>query len=488
MATLNLTCLISGEPPSKAFTIKVHAHSSVSNLKRTIVNENPGGTFAHITDAEDLALWPVTIPVDSDQIHRAVFLDEVFHRAELATTDTLSQVFRPPLPQDTIHILIERPNATSTPQQDHGSKSTRIAELQKEIKGLHRSKRNTALMNVVLQPNHSSKAFLWTTDTATTSLKEFREAIYHEYPDRQDYDANAVVLAVLHDEGRIERPNNDAQFRNIVEHYRTNTRLLTVALETPTKKYTDHTLTDVNKLYGICSDLDAPRLLDLPRFEGITREALYTDLHEVSLRRLVDELDSRVRAVPADIYDEASCSAYVCSFLAPALLIFNGDLKLVLGQPLRGRHGHGKIDYSVEALDDSGMKHTLIVTVVKHGDHCRAVAQTIVQLGTLLARKQSRSNNDDSDGNSDGGIVVDNKPRPLKAYGIATDAATWYFVEGSIDPSQNLPSPKFRVSRLDDIVNYNKLTWSEEAGQMFGFIVWLMRKMHSEVHQERTET
>ncbi|KAG0282163.1 hypothetical protein BGZ97_009099, partial [Linnemannia gamsii] len=56
------------------------------------------------------------------------------------------------------------------------------------------------------------------------------------------------------------------------------------------------------------------------------------------------------------------------------------------------------------------------------------------------------------------------------------------YVECTIDPSQDSGDrPKFRISRLDDIVNYNKSTWREEAASVLDQIVWLMRKMHSEI-------
>lgn len=55
-------------------------------------------------------------------------------------------------------------------------------------------------------------------------------------------------------------------------------------------------------------------------------------------------------------------------------------------------------------------------------------------------------------------------------------------MECTIDPSQDSGDrPKFRISRPDDIVNYNKSTWRAEAESVLGQIVWLMRKMHSEI-------
>ncbi|KAG0362527.1 hypothetical protein BGZ54_008587, partial [Gamsiella multidivaricata] len=156
-------------------------------------------------------------------------------------------------------------------------------------------------------------------------------------------------------------------------YHKTNTRTLTVALETPTKKHTDFTLVEVNNLYEI-SNLETPGILDLTPFEGVSTEALESDLHNESLRRLLDELDSRIRAIPADTFNEATCSAYVCSFLTQAVLVFNGELTLAPERPLRGRHGHGKVVCSIESLAKDGARHVLSVTEAEHEDYRKGVA------------------------------------------------------------------------------------------------------------------
>ncbi|KAF8924612.1 hypothetical protein BGZ47_003900, partial [Haplosporangium gracile] len=67
-------------------------------------------------------------------------------------------------------------------------------------------------------------------------------------------------------------------------------------------------------------------------------------------------------------------------------------------------------------------------------------------------------------------------------YGIVTDATYWFFVECTVDQSQDSGDrPKFRISKLKDIINYDKDTWRVEAESVLGQIVWLMKKMHSEL-------
>ncbi|KAF8953211.1 hypothetical protein BGZ46_003260, partial [Entomortierella lignicola] len=133
----------------------------------------------------------------------------------------------------------------------------------------------------------------------------------------------------------------------------------------------------------------------------------------------------------------------------PTVRIFGGELVHVPERPLRGRHGHGKVDYAIESLTKDGTRHVLGVTEVKQEDYRRGPAQNIVQLESSLAvRKHKRSNDDYGEEDKE-----EDSSAPLKAYGVVTDASVWYFVEYSNDQSQD--RPKFRISRLVGIINYN---------------------------------
>ena len=125
------------------------------------------------------------------------------------------------------------------------------------------------------------------------------------------------------------------------------------------------------------------------------------------------------------------------------------------------------------------MRHVLGVTAVKKDDFLKGVAQNLVQLeSSLTIRKRKRCDDDD-------GEMEDDRSVPLKAYGIVTNAVTWYFVECSINQSQESSSvdrPKFRISKLAKTVSYgDESTWRDDVESVFGQIVWLMRKMHSEI-------
>ncbi|KAH7050427.1 hypothetical protein BKA57DRAFT_436764 [Linnemannia elongata] len=159
------------------------------------------------------------------------------------------------------------------------------------------------------------------------NYQKVRESYLCRVSDKEDGES---VLTVIYDRGAsegTEYPSDDANFRDTIQMYRrTNIKTLTVALETPTKKYSDFILKEVNSLYAILN-METLNMSDLPPFTSISTEPLDSKEHKESLRRLLEELDSKIRAIPSDTFaNEAICSAYVCSFLMQAVLIFNGEL------------------------------------------------------------------------------------------------------------------------------------------------------------------
>ncbi|KAF9194516.1 hypothetical protein BGZ49_003152 [Haplosporangium sp. Z 27] len=362
---LTIFCLISGERISRAFSVEVPSDWTIDKLKDSIkAKQSP--TFDDIT-ANSLELWRVTLRVDENTGDEGVIkLDALHDKTKLNNPRThLSKLFSES-PDDNTYIVVECPKATSTPHTLE--LEAKMAEMLMEIEEL-RGGKNIITLNVVVRPNRNE-------DAETTTIKELERAIYAAYPGRED---GEVVLAVIHvhgtpqhEAGGTEHPSDDAQFRKTIQQYRkTNTRTISVALETPTKKYGDFTLNEVNRLYEITST-EAPGISDLPSFDDISTEALDSDQHKESLRRLLDEIDTRMQVLPSRDYNEATCSVYVCSFLAQAVRIFGSELALVPERPLRGRHGHGKVDYAIESLAKDGMRHVLGVTEVKQEDYRKA--------------------------------------------------------------------------------------------------------------------
>ncbi|KAG0015174.1 hypothetical protein BGZ80_010005 [Entomortierella chlamydospora] len=474
-AALIIFCIVSGEKASNAFPIKIPSSETIGEFKKAVKREKPSA-FTNI-EASDLVIWRVSIFIDEEADDETITTNSIDSKKLLKATSLLSNAFNDGVPRDTIHIIIERPKVQVTQAVESDK---RIAELLEEIDDL-RGGKSTVAFNVIVRPNRS-EYFPWTTDLETTSVKELTESIYIEYPEREEGD---VTLAIVHprrmpqyEGGGTERLKDDQHLRSVIKQYlKANMRTLVVSLEIPTKKFTDFTLVEVNNMYGM-SHLEAPSILDLPAFEGISSEAFGSDLHKESLKRLLDELDSRIKAIP-HTDNEAACSAYVCSFLTQAVQIFEGALTVAPERPLHGRHGHGKVDYSIEA-SVNGMTHIVGgVTEVKQDDFKKGVAQNIVQLESSLTIRKRKL--------EEGGDDVDeDKSIPMKSYGIVTNAVYWYFLECTIDPSSDVPAsdpnrPRFRISQLDEIINYRKDRWREDAEAVLGQIVWLLRKMISEI-------
>jgi len=74
--------------------------------------------------------------------------------------------------------------------------------------------------------------------------------------------------------------------------------------------------------------------------------------------------------------NEATRSLYVRSFLVGAVFRFKDDVYIRSQRKLRGRHGHGPVDFALESRHTGA---TVGVTEVKRDDIRKGVAQNAVQ-------------------------------------------------------------------------------------------------------------
>ncbi|KAF9313860.1 hypothetical protein BGZ91_006145 [Linnemannia elongata] len=116
--TLTLFCLISGDSTSNAFSVKIPSNDTVDDLKN-LIKTKQSPDFDDII-AKNLALWRVSIPDDDDDL--PILLDSVSGKKKLKATTKLSKVFDAELPEDTIHIVVERLQA-----KDNGHKNFTIS-------------------------------------------------------------------------------------------------------------------------------------------------------------------------------------------------------------------------------------------------------------------------------------------------------------------------------------------------------------------------
>ncbi|KAG0195405.1 hypothetical protein BGX33_003418, partial [Mortierella sp. NVP41] len=127
-------CLIDGEPQSNAFSVKVTPADTVDDLKKLIKAEK-SVDFEHV-DANNLTLWRVSIPITDDDDEISILLDNVNDKdkKKLGPATRLSKVFPEELPEETIHIIVQRPPQVqvhapvparaSTPLPDHLSEES----------------------------------------------------------------------------------------------------------------------------------------------------------------------------------------------------------------------------------------------------------------------------------------------------------------------------------------------------------------------------
>ncbi|KAG0079784.1 hypothetical protein BGZ92_000898, partial [Podila epicladia] len=103
---MTLFCLVDVETTSNAFSIKIPSSDTVDDLKKAIKVQK-AVAFADV-DADMLTLWRVSIP-DEDDDEQPILLDNVSERKKLKATSKLSKVFDTELPEDSIHIIVQRP-------------------------------------------------------------------------------------------------------------------------------------------------------------------------------------------------------------------------------------------------------------------------------------------------------------------------------------------------------------------------------------------
>ncbi|KAK5796980.1 hypothetical protein F5H01DRAFT_373650 [Linnemannia elongata] len=121
---LTLFCLVDGEATSNAFPVEIESTKTIGDLKGLIKTKKTND-FQDV-DADKLTLWRVSIHDDDDN-DLPVLLDSVPVKKKLRVTNKLSMVFDADLPEDTIHVIVQRPLpvAKRDREEDAGPSSSR---------------------------------------------------------------------------------------------------------------------------------------------------------------------------------------------------------------------------------------------------------------------------------------------------------------------------------------------------------------------------
>ncbi|KAF8923966.1 hypothetical protein BGZ47_004346, partial [Haplosporangium gracile] len=119
--SLTLFCVVNGE--STPFSVKIESTKTIDDLKKLIKAEKTP-EFNDIA-ADKLTLWRVSVTITDDDDEAPILLDNLPVKKKLRATSKLSMVFDADLPEDTIHVLVQRPQpATKRDREDDAESSS----------------------------------------------------------------------------------------------------------------------------------------------------------------------------------------------------------------------------------------------------------------------------------------------------------------------------------------------------------------------------
>jgi len=336
---------------------------------RTLLRQKKSPEFDSFP-ADKLRLWKKEIPDDQDDLLSNLILND---EPELRATREIGGYWTEKPPKRNIHVIVEPPESTATSSQE-------VLELREKLASLQALfSKSTHDFDVVVHPKRKSNK--WTANIETATLEDFKKYIRDTYkPPALENDG--AELNLMNETDRYY-PRSDVSFREMLRTLVTkNKPKFTVFVETPSKPFNTWTFPKMCKLYGLSDDPN-PSIDVYPIFScGCvnTKEEKYKE----ALRKLFDELETRVSTTPIDVSYEATKSVYSYSFLASAVFPFKSQIKIVPEKLVEGKNGRGNLDFGIEPRT-TGRIVGLIE--VKKDDFKQGLAQATVQMESSLGRK-----------------------------------------------------------------------------------------------------
>ncbi|RUS16000.1 hypothetical protein BC937DRAFT_91709, partial [Endogone sp. FLAS-F59071] len=322
--------------------------------------------------------------------------------------------------------------------------------------------------DVVVRPKQ--KEFLtWYTNIDQATIDELKERIITHYPETKDVDSARIKIIVGNKERII---TNDSILQRTLKVFSVSKiKNFAVSLDQLSKPFTAFTLSQVCNLYEI-SDQENPDITAFPVFQCVVPNFMIQfclglfvgsvpieDGHE-SLTLLINTLKSLRRATDFNETIGGTRLKYIEPFLRAAVThSFERAIILRSQKFIRGRHGYGPVDESLESRRTGAQ---VGVTEIKNEDVKKGVAQNAVQLESCLIIRKCKQEDDDY------GEPVELK----KAYGIITDARDWYFLSCEKDNEKmRYRLSKFFTVALQEEVNEGQVKMVLER------IIWLLGQM-----------
>ncbi|KAG0197400.1 hypothetical protein BGX28_009108 [Mortierella sp. GBA30] len=428
---LELYCVNNGKSIAEAFYIEISAEKPVHALKKLIKNEKPA-EFKDV-DADQLILWAVSIPIDSDKV---ISVDICQPKTKLLPATDLSEVFPDIVPKKTICILIQSPS-------------------------LDEEKFSAVVVAVTLR--NTRKTFGWCVDLKTATLASLREHILRVHP---GFTKKRDSIRILHDSALIPGEStlgyiaDDQDLQHILQvKHRAGIKDLVLDVLGETIPFNSFKYEQIKTIWGI-EDFN-----NLQNFDDLAVACLESEMYLSQVEILYSEVE-RWRSVIGPPRNEPETSKFVACFLGLAIQLFPA-LKLSFEKNFIGRRGNGKADYAIVSRIDED--HTLCVIEVKHkgegdADMKQGCVQNIVQMESAITDPDP--------------FIKLSRPdsATLTCYGIVTNSICWRFSECVIDTERdpNHMCPKFRSSTASTTILYDGSQWKEQAKEIFGNIVWLL--------------
>uniref|UniRef100_U9T8G4 Uncharacterized protein n=1 Tax=Rhizophagus irregularis (strain DAOM 181602 / DAOM 197198 / MUCL 43194) TaxID=747089 RepID=U9T8G4_RHIID len=121
-----------------------------------------------------------------------------------------------------------------------------------------------------------------------------------------------------------------------------NSFKFTVLIETPSKPFNEWTFPKVCELYGLSDDPN-PSIDVYPVFSCGSANT-ENEKYKEALRKLFDELETRVATTPIDVSYEATKSRiYSYTYLVSATYPFKDQVKVVPEKLIEGKNGRGNL-------------------------------------------------------------------------------------------------------------------------------------------------
>ncbi|KAF9348895.1 hypothetical protein BGX26_012738 [Mortierella sp. AD094] len=113
---LRITCLVDRDPIKNGFSILASPTDSVSDLKKLVKAEKT--SFFGNIDASEITLWKALFPVNDTTKDLPAILEVLDSKVELLSNEKISDIFRDGIPQESIHIIAQKPKSGRPPAEN----------------------------------------------------------------------------------------------------------------------------------------------------------------------------------------------------------------------------------------------------------------------------------------------------------------------------------------------------------------------------------